>query len=205
MNPRFAKYRELRKDGLNPFGALAHLRDLEKVAELKMQTKYDRQGRPTASWEEDGFEFRASVCIDEGADLSYLGWFTHKKLPGSIKRRNVGRNECEFYLPPEKLEDERKIFHQAGHAKHEAHTMACKLQKERMKRLENAGSTWNPYNIDLTVHKFGVNLVTVSIGSYEFGCAEDKEELCLALLDLRQEALDQAKERIAELRNLLNQ
>jgi hypothetical protein len=200
---RFEKYMSFRRDGSRPTSVVEHMRKLDQIDALGMKGRYDRNGFPNISWGEDGFEFYCRVSIDECADLTYLGEFTNEKTPGVIERKNVGRNEYRYYVPPENLNDERATLHKLGFSKHESYTLARKYQRDRMKRLEQAGTYWNPYNVDVIVWRFDIELASICVGVYEFTEGVTKLELCTVAFDLRGEARSAAEERLAELRSLI--
>lgn len=83
--------------------AREHAKLMARIAETGFEWKEDRHYHRYASWQEAGFDLDARIFVEGDGWWTYgvgdIGRFVTKRQPGTIRHRNAGRNECQWFLP----------------------------------------------------------------------------------------------------------
>lgn len=174
--------------------------------------KYRQISRPSlefdpgsvATWRSDGFDWKAEVCYEQEPDLSYLGEFTDKWQPGCIKRRHIGWNEYQYFLPAQSY-TERFQFLRRAYTRHEADCLARQACRQDHQRAESYGQDWHQYSIHLTASRKDRVLAEESVGWVDLGkdfTANWRESLNYQVWELYDICLPQARQKLRRLGTL---
>ena len=187
MNPQHLQlYRELRQRGLASRHALACSRArmaLEsQCAATGFEWREDRHGLLSACWQEDGFDLRAVVVIDEdgwcASGVDFIGRFTSRWEPGAIRHRQGDRNAHKWFVPAN-LGDPKQEYRRA-----------CAF-----------GRDWWYSCVEVKASRAGVTLGDGCLYGIEYdgGCGSDREYLTQTAFDLASQAISEASEKLRTL------
>lgn len=167
-----------------------------------------------AETERDAFRvvFTCEPDHEEGS-TDFYGTFTSKwsadAIPnGNPKRRE--RGEYDYFLPQYTRAERREVLQAVGVSRGVAEEEAREGVREDWKRAKTLGTDWTFYVVRVRVFRAGIELGRASTYGVELSDPEwtrgadtytamylDATDVALTLLD---EALDEAKEKLAELR-----
>ena len=144
-----------------------------------------------ATWEQDGFELRATVKNDDYPDLSYLGEFTDKWQAGARHHEHLNRQTFEWFVPMVSEEEHYQALRDMKYGRGRARELARSSVQCDFRRLINYGNDWVTVGIVLTVFRSGIELGDAAVWGIESDC--DEGYLTEMALDLAGDALEQAR------------
>jgi len=151
----------------------------------------------TARWAQEGFELVASVELDEGPDLSYLGEWSHSWSEGAIPHDQDDPRTSDWFTPAITADQHYRGLRELKYGRSEARRLSQRYVRQDYSRALAYGDGWWTVFVTVIARRNAIELGRAILGGIESDSGDDY--FSRVAQELAAEAIDEAKSAIAGL------